>query len=250
MDRYAYQSNLRYMNATEKVCYSFISICICIGFRSILCAIVLFLANTVWIVGVGKTSFTHYRKAMTLPISFLLLSTATILFNISKEPLDAFAFSIGSVYITASMKGIFFATQLFVTALSSVSSLYVISFTTPMTDFISCLRKFHVPELFLELMLLIYRFIFILNATATAIQTAQKARLSNQNYKRALHAFGELGGALFVKAIKRSNALYDAMEARCYDGTIHVLSEETKAKKSEIIIITVLLFAYIILSIL
>ena len=41
-------------------------------------------------------------------------------------------------------------------------------------------------------------------------------------------------GALFILALKRSNALYDAMESRCYDGTIRVLSKEYPAKASEI----------------
>lgn len=250
MDRYAYQSKLRYMNATQKVCYSLGSLLICIGFRSVLCALFVLFVNTLWIVGIGKTPFYHFIKALMIPVSFLLLSTLTIVINFSKEPLNAFAAWIGFTYITASIKGIYFALQLFFTALASVSSLYVLSFTTPMTDVIACLRKFHVPELFLELMLLIYRFIFVLNTTATSILTAQKARLSNRNYKRAMHAFGEMGGALFIKAMKRSNALYDAMEARCYDGRIHVLTEEIEPKKVEIIIIVGLLFLYLLISLL
>lgn len=248
MDRYAYQSKLRYTNATLKVCYSLFSIFICIGFRSLWCALFLILINTLGIVWIGKTSFISYLKAMTIPISFLSLSTVTIILNFTKEPLDIFAWWIGFTYISASMKGIIFALHLFLTALASVSSLYVLSFTTPMTDIIGCLRKFHVPELFLELMLLIYRFIFILNTTATSILTAQKARLSNRNYKRAMHAFGEMGGALFIKAIKRSNALYDAMEARCYEGRIYVLQEEKKAKKSESALLLILLLFYLFVS--
>ena len=39
---------------------------------------------------------------------------------------------------------------------------------------------------------------------------------------------------LFVRAMKKSGALYDAMESRCYDGTIHVLTENYPPKAKEI----------------
>ena len=34
--------------------------------------------------------------------------------------------------------------------------------------------------------------------------------------------------------MKKSGALYDAMESRCYDGTIHVLTENYPPKAKEI----------------
>ena len=46
-----------------------------------------------------------------------------------------------------------------------------------------------------------------------------------------------MGTALFILALKRSNALYDAMESRCYDGTISILSGEHPAKAGELLLI-------------
>ena len=42
---------------------------------------------------------------------------------------------------------------------------------------------------------------------------------------------------LFIRALKKSGALYDAMEARCYDGTIRVLTENHPPKRAEIFLI-------------
>ena len=50
---------------------------------------------------------------------------------------------------------------------------------------------------------------------------------------------------LFVRSLKKSGALYDAMESRCYDGTIHVLTENYPPKKAEIFLI--LLFEILLL---
>ena len=75
---------------------------------------------------------------------------------------------------------------------------------------------------------------FLLLETASAIMTAQESRLGNRDYRTKIRSFGAMASALFVQSIRRSNALYDALESRCYDGTIRVLSQEQPVKKKEI----------------
>ena len=87
--------------------------------------------------------------------------------------------------------------------------------------------------------MLIYRFIFLLLETASAITTAQESRLGNRDYRTRIRSFGAMASVLFVQALKRSNMLYDAMESRCYDGTIRVLTQEQPARKNEMIWIAV-----------
>ena len=108
-----------------------------------------------------------------------------------------------------------------------------------MTDILGAFRKLHIPSFLIELMLLIYRFIFVLSETAWAIMVSQQSRLGNRDLKTRMRSFGALGASLFILALKRSNALYDAMESRCYDGNIRVLSREQKARAGEIAAITV-----------
>ena len=109
-----------------------------------------------------------------------------------------------------------------------------------MPDILEVLRKLHCPKLLIELMLLIYRFILILLNTASAISVAQECRLGNKDYRTALNSFGKLGSVLMIRAMSRSNRLYDAMEARCYDGSIRVLSETRPPKKK--VILAIILF--------
>lgn len=102
-----------------------------------------------------------------------------------------------------------------------------------MTDLLILFRKWKCPALIAELMLLIYRFIFVLLDRGKAVSIAQKSRLGNRDYRTGLHSFGELVSCLFVNSVKRSEALFDAMESRCYDGVIRVLEEEHPPKKRE-----------------
>jgi cobalt/nickel transport system permease protein len=108
-----------------------------------------------------------------------------------------------------------------------------------MTDILNELRKLKCPSILIELMLLIYRFIFVLTAIASAITTSQNSRLGNKDFKTSCKSFGALGSALFIRAMKKSGTLYDAMESRCYDGTIHVLTEHYPAKRSEILMLVI-----------
>lgn len=176
---------------------------------------------------------------MLVPLAFLLLSTAAIIVNVSKHPLDAFALQIGSWFLTGSWDSVLHGLQLIVTALAAVSCLYFLSLNTTMTDILSVLRKMHCPALLLELMLLIYRYIFVLLDVAYYISTSQNARLGHKDLRTSIKSFGGMVQALFIRAMKRSRNLYDAMEARCYSGEIKVLEENHDVSKRNIIMIAV-----------
>lgn len=44
-----------------------------------------------------------------------------------------------------------------------------------------------------------------------------------------------MASSVFILSIRRSRELYDALEARCYNGTLRVVSEDYPAKISEIL---------------
>ncbi|MGN0335119.1 MAG: cobalt ECF transporter T component CbiQ [Lachnospiraceae bacterium] len=247
IDKLCYHSRLRYENAGEKFAFAMITLSICVMSRSIAVACIVLPVTGILTVWKGGIPFSRYLHFMTVPLAFLLLSTAAVMFHIRRTPMDLFAISFGQYYLTSSRHSMFYGLQLILTALSSVSCLYFLSFTTPMPDILEVLRKLHCPRLLIELMLLIYRFIFVLLETASAITTSQNCRLGNKNYKTSLKSFGMLGSALMIHAVSRSNKLFDAMEARCYDGTIRILSENHPPRKrvvAAIIIFDTALFLF------
>lgn len=237
IDKLCYASRLRKKNGTVKFAYATVTLLILVISRSVPAAIIVLLLNGFLTIKKGGVRSRRYLHFMTLPLIFLILSTLAILFHVRKEPMDLFALPVGSWYLTVSREGLQYAMQLILTALASVSCLYFLSMTTPMPDILNVLHKLHCPRLLGELMLLIYRYIFVLMDTAGKIRISQQSRLSNKDYRTAVKSFGALGSVLMVRAISRSKALYDAMEARCYDGTIQVLSEENPPEKKDIFLI-------------
>lgn len=237
IDKLSYQSKLRYVNASEKLVYALLTLVLCVLSRSVKVAVLVFAVNGVLTVGKGGIPLFRYIKLLMIPLAFLAAGTAAVMINVSRTPMDAFALPAGEWYITGSCEGIRRGLRLCVTALSAVSSLYFLSLNTVMTDILCACRKLHFPSLLTELMLLIYRFIFVLFETASSITVSQQSRLGNRSFKTRIRSFGKLGSSLFILALKRSGALYDAMESRCYDGSIRVLSREQPAKAGEIAVI-------------
>jgi cobalt/nickel transport system permease protein len=251
IDHLCYQSRLRYTNASEKFAFAILTLIFCVVSRSIAIAALVLLVMGILTVKKGGIPLSRYISLMKIPVIFLLLSTLAILVNFTDTPLDAFAIPVGSYYVTGSYAGLYRGIQMILTALAGVSCLYFLSLSTPVTDILEVLRKLHTPQLMLELMLLIYRYIFVMLELTSAITTSQYARLGNRNIRTALSSFSAMIGSVFVLSIKRSNVLYDAMESRCYDGTIQVLPEYYPAKRSEILWIAafeMLLFVITIVS--
>ena len=237
IDKLSYQSKLRYVNASEKLVYALLTLVLCVLSRSVKVAVLVFAVNGVLTVGKGGIPLFRYIKLLMIPLAFLAAGMAAVMINVSRIPMDAFALPAGEWYITGSCEGIRCGLRLCITALSAVSSLYFLSLNTVMTDILCACRKLHFPPLLTELMLLIYRFIFVLFETASSITVSQQSRLGNRSFKTRIRSFGKLGSSLFILALKRSGALYDAMESRCYDGSIRVLSREQPAKAGEIAVI-------------
>lgn len=238
-DKLCYSSKLRYENAGEKVAFAAVTLCICVVSRSAAVACIVLAAMGFLTVVKGGVKLFRYLKLLSLPVAFLLASTLAILFNIGPEPMDLFAVPLGDWYFTAGRESFLYAVRLILTALASVSCLYFLSFTTPVPDILEVLRKLHCPKLLLELMLLVYRFIFLLLDTASVIMTAQNCRLGNRDWKTSLRSFGMMGSALMLLASRRANQLYVSMEARCYEDTIRVLPEGRPPKAGVIAAIAV-----------
>jgi energy-coupling factor transporter transmembrane protein EcfT len=82
------------------------------------------------------------------------------------------------------------------------------------------------PKEFVDLAMLVYRFIFVLIGEAIAIHNAQVMRHGYAGLGNALRSFPMLGGMLFIRSWERGEELIVAMDARCYDGELGVPDNE------------------------
>jgi cobalt/nickel transport system permease protein len=119
----------------------------------------------------------------------------------------------------------------FCRVLGGMSALCFISLTTPMTDIFTVFRRCRIPETVIDLMMIIYRTIFILLDQVVQVYNAQVMRLGYSTWKESLNSFASLCGAAFISSWDAGEDLIRAMDARCYDGKFALLGETRPVEK-------------------
>lgn len=249
IDKLAYNSAIRHKSPFLKGAFAIGSLCICVSSRTFTISAIILIMMMGATLLYSKTSGEHYRKLMLAPFSFLLIGSIAIIVNISPEPIGFINVPIGSSYLIITISRLIYGIRLILVSLASVSCLYFLILTTPMMDILHMLKKMKCPDLIIELMMMTYRYIFVLMDMAVAIMTAQNCRLANENAKTAIKGFGGMLSVLLIRAMQKARLLYDAMESRCYDGTLNVLCETYRAETKEKIWVGTILGALLILAI-
>jgi cobalt/nickel transport system permease protein len=206
---------------------------ICVASHLLAVSVIILLSMAALTIVFSRVSMSHYVRLMSIPLGFLILSTISIVINISDTPLDFFSIAIGGKYLVASSTSLLEGIRLVMVALASVSCLYFLTLTTPMIDILVVLRNLRCPKIIVELMMLIYRYIFVVLDMASAIKTSQNCRLGNKDFMTELRSVGQMLTVLLIRSMNRSSYLFDAMESRCYNGEILVLDEYCPAKTGE-----------------
>lgn len=235
IDKLAYSSNLRNKNPALKAAFALGTLLICVGARSFILSLITLSVIGGLTVLSGRISFLRYLKLLSIPFGFLLLGTVAIVVNVTDRPLDLFSLQLGTNYLAVSHYSLREGALLAATALASVSCLYFLTLSTTMLDLLDLLRRLRCPKLMVELMMLIYRYLFVVLDMAKAITVSQHCRLGNKDFLTELRSIGQMFTVLLIKSLKRSSLLFDAMESRCYDGDIRVLHEYYPVKKTEML---------------
>ncbi len=226
IDQYAYTSKLKQTDPLLKLFFGGLTLGVCLWADSLPIALLILALMSRETVYNGGIPLTVLLKLLLVPMSFLIIGVLTIAINVSTQQRDFWcALPIWDVHLGISATGGQQALRLFWKALGAASCLYYISLSTPLVDLLIALRRLHVPALLVELMGLIYRFIFVLFETAETMLTAQKSRLGYASLTCGYRSFGALLATLFIRAYKQSNELYTALEARGYTGELHVLED-------------------------
>lgn len=219
IDYYSYLSNLRDWNTVYKVLFSVGALVTVIAADDIRISIATVLFMLFLSVGIGRLPLRAYLRLMTIPAVFLLMGGAAIMIQLGSagDSLFYIRFFHTKLYITKD--SLTLAGNVALKALAAVSALYMMTLSTPMGEIISVFRRLHVPVLLLELMQLIYRYIFILSEINQKQKDAAGSRLGYCDLKTSFRTFGSELANLFLLSLKRSEMYYDAMEARGYEGS-------------------------------
>ncbi len=235
VDVYAYSSHLRKWNASFKVLFAVTCLVLCIALNNLYVSIAIVLLMGYYTVVLGGLEFDHYVSMMTIPFAFMIAGSIAIAVGFSFKPLGQYNLNVfGWFYVFCSQKSLLQAANLIAKALGAVSALYMMTLTTPLSEMISVLRKAHIPKVLVELMNMIYRYIFIMLDTHVKMTNSAKSRLGYIDFPKACASFGMVASNLLVVSLKKGTAYYNAMEARCYDGELLFLEEDKPVEAKQV----------------
>lgn len=125
-----------------------------------------------------------------------------------------------------SAEGWRLALETIIRALAAFSCLILLTLTTPLSDWAPLLRRIGIPEGIAELILLVYRLIFVFAERALTGQQAQAARLGYSRMDRGVCSVGLLAGSLFQRSLEQARRMDIGLAARNYQGELRVLAPE------------------------
>lgn len=123
---------------------------------------------------------------------------------------------IGSVSVSA---GVISMLVLMLKGVYCLLASFLLIGTTPADRLFASLRRIHVPQVFVTLLLLTWRYIAVLGEEVSVMMTAYQLRAPDQ---KGIHwrSWGSFIGQLLLRTMDRAQELYESMLMRGYHGEI------------------------------
>jgi len=126
-----------------------------------------------------------------------------------------------------TQQGVTAASFLFLRVGMSLSLGVMLVMTTPVADIFKSLRVIRVPDLFIMIIEMTYRYLMVLLSISIEMFEARSLRtVGEMSAKWQRAQVGSSIAALFARSITLSEEVYQAMCARCYTGEVLSLSPD------------------------
>lgn len=217
IDKYAYINRLKHTHPIEKAAFTSIAMLSIMLSKDMYVTFFTMFVMGVMTIFFARIPFTYYIRMLLFPFGFMFMSILAIVISFTTSDVTIatiWHYPIGPYTIFITQTALYRAAEVMITAMGSTFCVYFLILTTSITDISGLLRKLHVPELFIELMVLTYRFIFIFLQSAEAIYTAQQARSGYHNLRTSFLSMGSLIMSLFKEVMMRHREMTLAIQAR------------------------------------
>lgn len=159
-----------------------------------------------------------YLKLLFIPVTFLIISLVTILISVSKADTYLWSIKIFNNYVGITRISIDQSILLSTRVFASISSTFFLGLTTPLNNIIKVFKRLHLPSSLIELIVLIYRSIFIFLEEASDIYNGQELKFGYSNIKNSLRSTSLLIRSLFSRVMLKFSDMVVVLECKLYDG--------------------------------
>ncbi|TJX13532.1 cobalt ECF transporter T component CbiQ [Tissierella creatinini] len=222
IDKYAYTNKLADSNPFNK----FIIVVISLGITTIINNIYINLMIFAFMIFLTTIAagipFDKYIKILSIPMSFLIISIITILISISKTDIFLWEINVFDYFVGITRVSVDESILLLTRVLASITSTFFLGLTTPLNNLIRVFKRLHLPNSIIELIVLIYRFIFIFLGEARDIYLTQEMKFGYTDFKNSLKSTALLVRSLFLKILLDYKDMVIVLECKLYDGEFRI----------------------------
>jgi cobalt/nickel transport system permease protein len=179
------------------------------------------LAGALLLVMMARLPMAWYlrRLAYSLVMFTLFLAWLPLVAQVGDETLDVGIFTI-------SLTGLARLVALTAKIAGMISLMLVLLATTPLPNIFKAARALWLPRLLVFLMLLTYRYVFLLMDEFARLRIALRVRgFRNRADLHSYRTIGQVAGTLLVRSHERSERVGQAMRCRGFDGEFRALDE-------------------------
>lgn len=224
IDTLAYTNRLRWLAPQQKLLLA-IALLIIAAFAHPQVQILITIWISIWTVVYAGIPAKIYFKLVYIGSLFCLTSLPALLINgvetshINLVQNDSVTgLTLGNFYVYVSRHGIEQGFTILTRAISSLFCLYFIILTTPFTEILQTMRRVGFPVLLTDLLLLMYRFIFVLLNTASELWTAQQSRGGYRTFKSGIKSLSLLIGQLLKRTFINYSQISLTLASRGFNG--------------------------------
>jgi cobalt/nickel transport system permease protein len=231
-DTFAHKENLvTGIEARSKIAFTVMALVINLLSPTIYTPIViaLFCLVTLMVIGIPPRLLV-LRLAMPLVMAAVVLITQIFFYGTTVM----FTIPLWGSNLIGYKEGLAHGILIMCRVIGGVSLILLLSMSTPANKLLLAATWFRVPKIFVELALLVYRYIFVLLEEMVTIKDAQRVRLGYRNWRQSMRSVGVLGGSLILRAYDRAERVFEAMVVRGYTGAMTISYTEHFDRKDYI----------------
>lgn len=180
-----------------------------------------------WIVVYGGIPFVVYSQLLAIPFGFWFISLPALIFGVSASLSNSnftediiWSIPLGNFVIYLSSQGVTQGATILARSWCLTSCMYFILLTIPFGEVITVLQRCKCPSLLTDLLLLMYRFIFVLTATASELITAQKSRFGYLNWRRGIYSLSLAIAQLLTRTLGEFRQISLGLKSRGFNGEL------------------------------
>lgn len=178
----------------------------------------------VWLAaGVSRVGLPRVLLRSLVALPFILIALPSVF---TRPGIPLFDLNLIFFTATATLEGLEFFVSVLLKSWTSVTAACILTATTPPMRLLEALRALRLPAILVSIVMLMYRYLFVLVEEAQRMMRARAARSaaiganSGGTLVWRAKSAGGMAGSLFIRTLDRSERIYLAMLARGYDGSI------------------------------